>query len=102
MSNAHRAFILIQLLTLWMWSGNAHCCNMAMYSFTINSMSKCSDFPKAVGIIGSSTCTVGLCGDGKFPGPCCGVGRCNIFCCNCDQGCWPNVKEALAIYLSRV
>ncbi|XP_078595017.1 uncharacterized protein LOC144872581 [Branchiostoma floridae x Branchiostoma japonicum] len=28
------------------------------------------------------------CGDGtRQPTPCCGYGKCNIFCCNCDDGC---------------
>ncbi len=29
----------------------------------------------------------GYCGDGSRGTPCCGQGRCNIFCCNCDGGC---------------
>lgn len=29
----------------------------------------------------------GICGDGSTQGAgCCGVGPCNIFCCNCDGG----------------
>lgn len=27
------------------------------------------------------------CRDGTGPTPCCGRGKCNIFCCNCDGGC---------------
>nr|CAH0110888.1 unnamed protein product [Daphnia galeata] len=27
------------------------------------------------------------CNDGTRGTPCCGVGSCNIFCCNCDGGC---------------
>ncbi len=28
-----------------------------------------------------------ICADGSDGTPCCGVGSCNIFCCNCDDGC---------------
>lgn len=27
------------------------------------------------------------CEDNTFGTPCCGVGKCNVFCCNCDGGC---------------
>jgi hypothetical protein len=27
------------------------------------------------------------CGDDTKPTPCCGYGKCNVFCCNCDGGC---------------
>ncbi len=27
-----------------------------------------------------------LCADDSFGTPCCGNGKCNIFCCNCDDG----------------
>ncbi|XP_035693723.1 uncharacterized protein LOC118427869 [Branchiostoma floridae] len=27
------------------------------------------------------------CGDGTTSTPCCGHGKCNVFCCNCDGGC---------------
>lgn len=30
------------------------------------------------------------CNDGSNGTPCCGKGSCNIFCCNCDGGCWPS------------
>ena len=29
----------------------------------------------------------GRCDDGTTGTPCCGYGKCNIFCCNCDGGC---------------
>lgn len=34
---------------------------------------------------------IGFCLDQEFVGPllCCGKGPCNIFCCNCDNGCRP-------------
>lgn len=28
----------------------------------------------------------GECADGTDATPCCGVGSCNLFCCNCDGG----------------
>lgn len=28
----------------------------------------------------------GHCADGTGATPCCGVGKCNFFCCNCDGG----------------
>ena len=32
---------------------------------------------------------LGTCEDGTHPGlfGCCGCGKCNIFCCDCDGGC---------------
>lgn len=30
--------------------------------------------------------STGLCRDGSLASPCCGKGKCNIFCCNCDYG----------------
>ncbi len=33
-----------------------------------------------------SSCS-GICADGTCGTPCCGYGSCNIFCCNCDDGC---------------
>ncbi|KAK2051972.1 hypothetical protein LY76DRAFT_365940 [Colletotrichum caudatum] len=34
-------------------------------------------------------CPTSFCCDGSQQGPfaCCGIGSCNIFCCNCDDGC---------------
>jgi hypothetical protein len=37
----------------------------------------------------TDACCKGLvtnCDDGRPGNPCCGVGSCNIFCCNCDGG----------------
>nr|WDQ26742.1 venom peptide [Acharia stimulea] len=36
-------------------------------------------------------CIVSLCGNGKRPaeGTYCGIGKCNVFGCNCDGGCIP-------------
>ncbi|KAH7720603.1 hypothetical protein AAVH_11934 [Aphelenchoides avenae] len=32
------------------------------------------------------------CGGNQYE--CCGVGRCNVFCCNCDDGCKPMAVDA--------
>ncbi|MBS1199065.1 MAG: Diedel [Proteobacteria bacterium] len=32
-------------------------------------------------------CPGGLCDDGSDSSTCCGIGKCNVFCCNCDKGC---------------
>lgn len=35
-------------------------------------------------------CEIFVCGDGKeYPGVFCGQGGCNMFGCNCDNGCIP-------------
>ena len=41
----------------------------------------------------------GMCGDKWYPPPkyCCGVGDCNIFCCNCDGGCIPGSFKQLNV-----
>ncbi len=40
--------------------------------------------------LGSADCCgTTPCADGSKNGFCCGVGDCNIFCCNCDNGCRP-------------
>lgn len=42
------------------------------------------------------------CADHTACTPCCGVGKCSIFCCNCDGGCRGSVtaQEALAKFSS--
>lgn len=44
--------------------------------------------------VAADCCTVGYdksliarCHDGGGGTPCCGVGTCNLVCCNCDGGC---------------
>lgn len=41
--------------------------------------------------LGRGTCEIGVCGNGKPPkeGTYCGVGSCNMFSCNFDDGCIP-------------
>lgn len=37
------------------------------------------------------------CGDGTDGTPCCGVGGCNIFCCNCDGGKLPGLYSHIIL-----
>ncbi|KZS90643.1 hypothetical protein SISNIDRAFT_488219 [Sistotremastrum niveocremeum HHB9708] len=36
-----------------------------------------------------------LCADCTQTTPCCGYGKCNIFCCNCDGGCRKGFDDGL-------
>ncbi len=46
----------------------------------------------------SECCDRAPCSDGTNGGGfCCGVGDCNIFCCNCDNGC----RKAKCSYLDQ-
>lgn len=38
----------------------------------------------------------GHCDDGTKGTPCCGYGKCNIFCCNCDGGCRKEDSRSIA------
>ncbi|MEM8995124.1 MAG: hypothetical protein AAGF23_10085, partial [Acidobacteriota bacterium] len=63
------AGLLFMLLTCFLWMAEpaaADCC-----------YSCCA----------SIDCSRKTCADGTYPTPCCGVGKCNIFCCSCDGGC---------------
>ena len=67
-------------------------CNAALTQVESNSL---SGFPKSV--VSRTTASPaneccypdmsGQCLDGSEATPCCGFGACNIFCCNCDDGC---------------
>jgi hypothetical protein len=47
-----------------------------------------AQLPSAVDSVCCTTEPSGWCADGYNPPfPCCGVGSCNVFCCNCDGGC---------------
>lgn len=68
---------------------SGECCYATSLSFHISAESKkrCLDFKNAYPFINVKICAVDLCGSLKKPTPCCGRGNCNIFCCNCDNGC---------------
>lgn len=44
--------------------------------------------------INHNTCTADVCYDGTRKTSYCGIGKCNIFGCNCDGGCRPGTKES--------
>lgn len=84
--------ILLQLLLLaWQQQCQAECCKSTDITFTpVNrTAKKCSDYPNGskASFFRRAECETSLCGNLLKPTPCCGVGNCNIFCCNCNNGC---------------
>ncbi|XP_066267366.1 uncharacterized protein [Branchiostoma lanceolatum] len=66
--------VLLWLLLLAMDPSDAECCDHTKKVCTVR------------WLFFKTGCTK-YCGDGTEPTPCCGHGKCNIFCCNCDGGC---------------
>lgn len=84
--------LILQLVLLaWQQQCNAECCTSTGIDFDpVNrTANKCSDYPggKEAPFYKRAECETNLCGNLLTPSPCCGVGNCNIFCCNCDLGC---------------
>lgn len=79
----------------------AGCCYSKPYIFERNSTKglSCKHFNAVVPLFSQlpNDCLIEACGDGKaVVGTFCGVGKCNIFGCNCDFGCIPgNARENL-------
>ncbi|XP_017110789.1 protein Diedel [Drosophila elegans] len=78
--------LLIAILWLACFDGaNAECCTtVAKLDFNITNgvCGQVNAIPTRRG------CTITVCGDGKaLVGSLCGRGPCNIFGCNCDDGC---------------
>lgn len=72
---------------------NGICCRSTEFTFQIRDFSNlpCSSFEGAGGYnYIKRICFLNLCGSFRWPTPCCGRGPCNIFCCNCDNGCHRN------------
>ncbi|ALC39694.1 Diedel [Drosophila busckii] len=70
----------------------AVCCRASLTLSYAVANGNCAD---AGGRLGSNGCTITICADGKAQqGTYCGRGSCNIFGCNCDNGCitgdWKN------------
>ncbi|XP_078694645.1 uncharacterized protein LOC144923719 [Branchiostoma floridae x Branchiostoma belcheri] len=70
----HRPVVVLWLLLLTLDQSAAECCDPTRKVCSVN------------WFILKAGCTK-YCGDGTVSTPCCGHGKCNIFCCNCDGGC---------------
>lgn len=80
--------LLIASLSLFPHLSDAECCGRTIrLYFTPREDKNCQYF--GGWNIGSKRCAINVCGDGELlkSGAYCGVGRCNIFGCNCDGGC---------------
>lgn len=91
--------LLLFTLFAWQQQCNAECCRPTSVSFDpINITStKCSDYPggKKAAFWTLAECETNLCGNLLSPSPCCGVGNCNVFCCNCNLGCLGEVGKSV-------
>jgi len=80
--------IFFQLLVLQSWQmASSDCCGSTFVLFKINPKEQCKHYLESTRYYWANACHNYLCGDLTKPTPCCGVGKCNIFCCNCDDGC---------------
>ncbi|KAH8398430.1 hypothetical protein KR215_001934, partial [Drosophila sulfurigaster] len=79
---------LFVILALQSWQlGNSDCCTKIKVRFKIKKGDDCHNYHKSYKVIFSKQCTKRLCRDLSANSPCCGVGSCDVFCCNCDGGC---------------
>lgn len=71
-------------------SASGECCaaTSISYRLPIESKKQCEDYGGWCDNYRRRQCLVYLCGSLHKPTPCCGRGRCNLFCCNCNDGCW--------------
>ncbi|XP_034472592.1 uncharacterized protein LOC117780250 [Drosophila innubila] len=86
------------LLSMEAWSlGNTACCTFTYVRFGVPPKEvACKNYLDSTRFFWTDSCYNFFCGNLTTPTPCCGVGNCNIFCCNCDGGCIPgNVQENL-------
>lgn len=72
----------------------SECCHATVYTFEKTNKSNCKDYGGALKRISfvtrSNQCVVRICGNGlKTRSFYCGIGSCNLFGCNCDNGCIP-------------
>ncbi|KAL7741417.1 hypothetical protein ACLKA6_000745 [Drosophila palustris] len=89
--------ILFLLLALQPWRmADGECCYHTYARFGVQPNDNCGNYNGSTSYWWSDSCWNRFCGNLEKPTPCCGVGSCNIFCCNCDFGCKKgNVAENL-------
>lgn len=90
---------IVGLLALLCGGTQAVCCRASKtLTYTIG-IGACGDVG---GHSKNNACEVTICGDGKARvGKYCGRGSCNIFGCNCDNGCIPGNWVADFIELNK-
>lgn len=72
---------------------HAVCCYNSTFIFVNHNRERTCASYQAWSINGEYSCITFICGNGK-PSESCGVGPCNIWHCNCYDGCIPgNAKE---------
>ncbi|XP_030561522.1 uncharacterized protein LOC115763199 [Drosophila novamexicana] len=84
-------FLILHTFSLYIWQANGACCRSTSMTYFL----KNSDSTSCVDIAGGSQvhywnkdeCQAKVCNDLSSSTPCCGVGKCNFFCCNCNRGC---------------
>lgn len=80
------------------------CCRSTVIAFRIDNKYNvyCSYFEEGKRVnFNRRHCTTTLCGGLLHPTPCCGRGSCNIFCCNCDNGCHDRNSRVLIDFRSK-
>lgn len=82
-------FTILTTLLMLVPTASGECCHLSTITFNLREgvNEPCPYFEDAFPVYNKRRCYVKLCGSLKKPTPCCGRGKCNIFCCNCDNGC---------------
>lgn len=86
-------YFVFVLFVQYMCGVHADCCWKTLIWFhrtPSNETKDCSFYDDAIDFKGG-WCMIRICGNGRPPGSgtYCGNGPCNIFGCNCDDGCVP-------------
>ncbi|XP_034472629.1 protein Diedel-like [Drosophila innubila] len=79
-------FFLLVAMQPWR-TGDTECCTGTYTRFGIKPKDDCNNYAESNHLWFTDSCWKWFCGNLTAPSPCCGVGSCNIFCCNCDDGC---------------
>lgn len=80
--------IFFQFLVLQSWQmASSDCCGSTFILFKIGPKDQCKHYLESTKYYWDNVCHNYFCGNLSKPTFCCGVGSCNIFCCNCDGGC---------------
>ncbi|KAH8398522.1 hypothetical protein KR215_011112 [Drosophila sulfurigaster] len=79
---------LFVVLAMQSWQfGHSDCCTKTNVMFEIKKGDTCQNYHKSIPIFYTNYCVNRLCGDLSTNSQCCGVGTCDVFCCNCIYGC---------------
>ncbi|KAH8293163.1 hypothetical protein KR044_007479 [Drosophila immigrans] len=82
------ALSLFAILAMQSWQmGDGVCCEDTFILFSVKEKEVCRNYHNSSALFWTNTCFNRLCGDLSSSKFCCGVGSCNFFCCNCDDGC---------------